>query len=95
MHGACPVPLPLQASWLLTTAGQEFPPPKEFDDPNQTCTNMLQCLRKLGFASPSFHPTKLTVGYGKEVCGVLDGLVDYVLEQKSFQYKKPMYEKEG
>lgn len=30
-------------------------------------------------------------GHGKEICGVLDGLVDYVLERRNFTYKRPMY----
>ena len=38
---------------------------------------------------------KLTTGYGKEVCGVLDGLVDFVLERSNFSYKKPLYLPDG
>lgn len=76
-------------------AGVEVPTPKEFDDPNATCTNLLNAVRKLGFAPPSYHPSKLTVGSGREVCGVLDGLVDYVLEKRNFQYRRPMYKPDG
>lgn len=84
-----------QSTWLLSLAGVELPYPKEFDDPNLTCTNLLNAIKKLGFASPSYHPTKLTVGYGKEVCGVVEGLVDYVLEKRIFQYKRPQYTQDG
>ncbi|PNG99896.1 Intraflagellar transport protein 57, partial [Tetrabaena socialis] len=79
------------AAWLLTLAGVEFPAPKEYDDPNITCGNLLNAVKKLGFAPPSYHPTKLTVGNGKEVVGVLDGLVDYVLERTRHTYKRPQY----
>lgn len=82
-------------SWLLGLAGVEFKEPKEFDDPNLTCNNILAALKKLGFASPSYHASKLTAGYGKEVCGVLDGLVDYVLEKRNFSYRRPVYLPDG
>ncbi len=76
-------------------AGIDLPAPKEFDDPNLTCQNIIASVKKLGFASPSYAPMKLTSGNGKEVCGVLDGLVDYVLESRNFTYKKPIYLPDG
>ncbi|KXZ46063.1 hypothetical protein GPECTOR_47g338 [Gonium pectorale] len=79
------------AAWLLSLAGSDVPAPKEFDDPNQTCSNLLNAIKKLGFSPPSYHPSKLTVGSGKEVVGVLDSLVDYVLEKKHHTYKRPNY----
>mmetsp|Transcript_14908 Transcript_14908/g.32320 ORF Transcript_14908/g.32320 Transcript_14908/m.32320 type:complete len:480 (-) Transcript_14908:727-2166(-) len=82
-------------SWLLGLAGIDFPAPKEFDDPNLTCNNIVASLKKLGFAQPSYPAMKLTVGYGKEVCGVIDGLVDYVLEKRNYSYKKPIYLPDG
>lgn len=51
----------LQATWLINLVGVELPMPKEFDDPNATCANILSSCRKLGFASPAYHPSKLTV----------------------------------
>lgn len=33
----------------------------------------------------------MQVGHGREVCGVLDGLADYVLERRNFTYRKPLY----
>ncbi|KAG2484902.1 hypothetical protein HYH03_016288 [Edaphochlamys debaryana] len=83
------------ATWLLSLAGVELPSPKEFDDPNITCQNLLGAIKKLGFAPPSYHPTKLTVGHGKEVVGVIDALVDYVLEKKHHSYKRPTYTNDG
>jgi hypothetical protein len=87
------VPLTIddQAAWLISLAGVDLPSPKEFDDPNMTCQNLLNAVKKLGFAAPSYHPTKLSVGNGKEVVGVLDGLVDYVLEKRHHVYKRPQY----
>ncbi len=38
-----------------------MPTPKEFDDPNGTCSGILNGCKKLGFAAPSYHPAKLTV----------------------------------
>ncbi|KAG2449265.1 hypothetical protein HYH02_005422 [Chlamydomonas schloesseri] len=83
------------ATWLLGLAGVELPAPKEFDDPNLTCQNILGAVKKLGFAPPSYHPTKLTVGNGKEVVGVLDGLVDFVLERRHHKYSRPAYGTDG
>ena len=57
-----PAHIALQAVWLLGMAGVEVAAPKEFDDPNITCTNILNGCKKLGFAPPSYHPSKLTVG---------------------------------
>jgi estrogen-related receptor beta like 1 len=42
----------LQCSYLLAQAGVDFKEPKEFDDPNLTCNNLIGSLKKLGFASP-------------------------------------------
>lgn len=83
------------ASWLLSLAGADIGQPKEFDDPNNTCSSILNGCKKLGFASPSYHPSKLTTGHGREICGVLDGLADYVLERRNFTYRKPMYLPDG
>eukprot|EP00798_Chlamydomonas_sp_ICE-L_P025830 gene25830-11506_t len=34
-------------------------------------------------------------GNGKEICGVLDGLVDYVLEKRNHSYRRPVYLPDG
>eukprot|EP00983_Pelagomonas_calceolata_P079197 1154567-Pelagomonas_calceolata.AAC.3 len=42
--------------------------------------------------SPGNHMLlALQQGHGREICGVLDGLVDYVLERRNFTYKRPMH----
>ena len=84
-----------QTSWLLGLGGVDLPAPKEFDDPNAATNNIMAAFKKLGFAAPSYHATKLSAGYGKEVCGVLEGLVDFVLEKRNFSYKKPHYQPDG
>jgi endonuclease III len=37
------------------------------------------------------HTCAVQQGHGREICGVLDGLIDYVLERRNFTYKRPMY----
>eukprot|EP00879_Flechtneria_rotunda_P033015 GHRR01036530.1.p1 GENE.GHRR01036530.1~~GHRR01036530.1.p1 ORF type:complete len:417 (+),score=164.74 GHRR01036530.1:845-2095(+) len=82
------------AAWLLQSCGMSTPTPKEFDDPNATLQAILQGLRSLGFASPSYPPTKLNAGYGKEVCAVLDGLLDVTLERKGMVIGRPVHQEE-
>jgi len=82
-------------SWLLNQAGRKFTPPQQFDDPNTTCSTILQELKGVGFATPSFPPAKLKQGYGEAVCGVLDSLIDYVMEKRSFVFRKPVYQADG
>ncbi|GMH44778.1 hypothetical protein BSKO_12730 [Bryopsis sp. KO-2023] len=78
-------------TWLMQLLGQEIPMPKEFDDPNVVCTNMLTQLRAVGFSAPSFPVTKIHRGYGAEVCGILDSLASYVLETKGFTFSAPVF----
>ena len=81
----------LQAAWLLQLCGTNIPTPKEFDDPNTTLHALLQAMRSLGFANPSYPPTKLSSGHGKEVCAMLDGLLDVTIEHKGVVIRKPVY----
>lgn len=48
-------------------------------------------MRALGFASPTYPPTKLSSGYGKEVCALLDGLLDVAIERRGVVVGKPVY----
>jgi hypothetical protein len=57
----------VQSVWLLGLAGVELPTPKEMDDPQATCAAILGGCKKLGFAPPAYHPSKLTA----RVCAVL------------------------
>jgi len=79
----------------LNQANRKFATPEQFDDPNTTCSSILQELKATGFATPSFPPAKLKQGYGDAVCGVLDNLIDYVMEKKAFVFRKPVYQADG
>eukprot|EP00878_Enallax_costatus_P035766 GHUV01039981.1.p1 GENE.GHUV01039981.1~~GHUV01039981.1.p1 ORF type:complete len:371 (+),score=125.12 GHUV01039981.1:382-1494(+) len=79
------------AAWLLQLSGTNIPTPKEFDDPNATLHALLQAMRSLGFANPSYPPTKLSSAHGKEVCAMLDGLLDVTIERKGVVIRKPVY----
>ena len=68
-------------AWLLGIAGRNFQAPAQFDDPNAACSNIIMELKDVGFATPNFPPTKLKQGHGEAVCGVLDNLLDLVLER--------------
>eukprot|EP00775_Hariotina_reticulata_P008504 gene8504-8686_t len=79
------------AAWLLQMCGQSVPWPKEFDDPNTTLQGLLQGLSALGFASPSYPLSKLGQGWGKEVCALLDGLLDATFQRKGIVLGRPSY----
>lgn len=49
----------------------------------------------MGFANPNYPPTKLTTGHGKEVCALLDGLLDATIERRGVVLGKPVYSVEG
>ncbi|KAF6265151.1 intra-flagellar transport protein 57-domain-containing protein [Scenedesmus sp. NREL 46B-D3] len=83
------------AAWLLQLCGLSVPTPKEFDDPNATLQGLMQALRSLGFAPPSYPPTKLAAGFGREVCALLDALADVTLERRGFTASRPVYQQDG
>lgn len=87
----CMLAVLLQAAWLLQLCGTSIPTPKEFEDPNATLQALLQAMRSLGFANPSYPPSKLSSGHGKEVCAVIDGLLDMAIERKGVVIRKPVY----
>ncbi|EFJ26082.1 intraflagellar transport protein 57 [Selaginella moellendorffii] len=78
-------------AWLYSLIGVPFPAPSDNDDLNPICSNIVLQLREVGFAPPSWSPSKLKQGHGDAVCSVLDSLVDLVLEIKNFQFAVPMY----
>jgi hypothetical protein len=43
---------------------------------------IVQGLRSLGFAGPAYAPTQLVPGWGREVVGLLDALLDAVLQAR-------------
>jgi hypothetical protein len=81
-------------AWIFQSVGVDFPTPKEFDEPISICSNIVATAKRLGFAAPSYSPTILRNGFGKEVCGVLDALIDYVLETRNFSFRRPIYQSE-
>jgi predicted dehydrogenase len=54
-------------AWLLQKAGKRFAAPEQHDDPNASCSTLLQTLKDMGFAAPSFPPAKLKQGWGDAV----------------------------
>lgn len=54
-------------AWLLQKAGKRFAAPEQHDDPNASCSTLLQTLKDMGFAAPSFPPAKLKQGWGEAV----------------------------
>ncbi|CAM6088628.1 unnamed protein product [Calypogeia fissa] len=79
-------------AWLLYLIGQHFAAPKESDDPNAICANIMVELKNLGFAYPSWPPTILKQGYGDAVCTVLDGLTSLRLEISKFSFQPPIHQ---
>lgn len=84
-------------SWLLGQAGVDFPPPKEFDDPNATVSAIMGGLRQLGLQLPGGPPppTKLTQGWGPGVVAILEALVDAAFAARGLQrLRTPVYPNE-
>ncbi len=84
----------LQHAWLCTACRPSpIKPTCQPPPPSYHLGYHLLCLP----SSPplSYHFSKLTSGWGKEICGVLDGLVDYVLEKRNFSYRRPQYVADG
>lgn len=80
------------SAWLLGLAGRNFQAPAQFEDPNAACSNIIMELKDAGFATPNFPPAKLKQGHGDAVCGVLDNLLDLVLERHITQWRRPFYQ---
>ena len=83
------------AFWLLGEGGLQVQAPSQYDDPNQTCTQLLQHCRAFGFEPPEFPVSKLRQGYGEPVCAVLHALVESVMEKQGFTLAPPVYPKES
>jgi estrogen-related receptor beta like 1 len=63
-----------------------------------TCAaqGILQGLKAVGFAAPSYAPTKLLAGWGREVCALLDGLADVTLERRGLsRLPKTVFSQDG
>lgn len=70
------------AAWLMHDyAGIAIKPVKEGADASAAIAQLLETLKQLRFALPTtLTAAKLQNGFGREVCGVLDGLADLALE---------------
>ena len=83
------------AFWLLSLAGgKQVLAPAQLEDPIQTCTQLLQHCRGLGFAAPEFPVTKLRQGQGEAVCAVLRGLLDVAFERSKVTLEPALYPKD-
>ena len=52
----------------------------------------MEELKKLTFVT-DFPPNKLKDGWGEIVCSVLNNLLDYALDKKSFRFNSPIHPK--
>jgi len=79
------------AVWLLQQIGMQVEW-SEWDDPTQTCSSILEHLRRLQFPLLSDFPAaKLRAGSGEPVIAVLDFLADRALERRGFRVQAPIY----
>jgi hypothetical protein len=85
------------AAWMMHEFGQvKISPLKEGEDSASAIRTLLQNLRQLNFAVPqTFSAARLQGGSGREICGILNGLTDWALEQSSFQFQPPVHQTEG
>lgn len=94
-HQAACVSCPVQAAWLLQQCGLDVPNPKDHEDPHGICATIMAAARRLGFAPPSYAPTKLTGGWGREVCALLWALADAVIARRRVAPARPVYRQES
>lgn len=80
-------------AWLLSLDGKRFDPPDQYDDPNTICSNLLTKLKELGLVQ-SMSQTALRVGWGEEICTILNNLAQNALKAINFKWLKPKYPKE-
>ncbi|KAJ8938930.1 hypothetical protein NQ318_011692 [Aromia moschata] len=78
----------LLAAWLIRKSGKDFRQPQEFDDPNDTITNILQAVKDNG-TNVDFPPNKLKQGVGEHVVYILDNLASYAIKKNNIILQKP------
>jgi hypothetical protein len=65
-------------------------PLKEGEDSAAAVRHLFQSMKQLNFSIPqTVTPSRLQSGSGKEMCAILNGLVDWALENTLFQFKTP------
>jgi hypothetical protein len=81
------------SSWLLDQHHESaIGPVKEGSDPAAAAQQLLTALSKSNFdIPPAFTTTRLQSGSGEEVCGILNGLVDWALEMQHFDCAQPIH----
>lgn len=76
---------------MISEYGQmKVSPLKEGEDSAAAVRNLLQAMKQLNFVIPqTVTASRLQSGCGKEICGVLNALVDWALESTLFQFQTP------
>lgn len=77
------------AAWLIRKTGKDFEQPNEEDDPNSIITTIIDVLREKGIAV-DFSNHKLKLGYGDQVCYILNVLADEALKADKFTWEAPV-----
>lgn len=79
------------AAWIISEYGQlKISPLKEGEDSATAVRNLLQSMKQLNFTIPqTVTASRLQSGSGKEICGILDALVDWALEHTLFHFQAP------
>lgn len=76
-------------SWLLSFQGVQLAAPEEYGDPNETVSNMLAELKKIG-ADQGASSTSLMSGSGQEVVQILNTLVQEGLKRDGWNWERPV-----
>eukprot|EP00892_Ulva_mutabilis_P007190 jgi/Ulvmu1/4843/UM020_0129.1 len=81
------------AAWLISEYGQvKVSPLKEGEDSATAIRSLIQLLRQLNFAVPAtLSASQLQGGSGREICGILNGLVDWALQRSAHQFHAPQH----
>lgn len=79
------------AAWLISEYGQvKVSALKEGEDSAAAIRGLVQLLRQLNFAVPAnLSASQLQGGSGREICGILNGLVDWALQRSAHQFQAP------
>lgn len=81
------------AAWLISEYGQvNITALKEGEDSAAAIRSLFQLLRQLHFAIPStLSASQLQGGSGREICGILNGLVDWALQRSAHHFQAPQH----
>ena len=79
--------------WLFSANNIDTSSFSAYSDPVSVCTNIIEELEKAGMETADLQPIKLKVGYGYEVCLILDFLLKKLFKDKSINIKTPIFPK--